>query len=74
MIRTSRLTSVVNVTAQTAGNDARVELTTVAYRSGCSATVKTIVGTDRTNCQKTVQNVTRPVIFNVKLIGAFRSE
>ena len=70
----SRLTFVETETARWDGNGARAMPTTGAFLSGCTATERTIVGTDRTNCQKTVQPAKKKVNGSAITGDAFPSK
>lgn len=71
MIRTSPLSCVDSGIVLLDGKDALVKPITVVYPNGCSAMAKMIVVTDRTNCPKIVQSVSRPETSSVKTIDAY---
>jgi len=70
-IQTNRLTCVDNGTVRLDGRDVRERPITGAYRNGCSATVRMIVVTARTSCQRTVRNVKRPRTISAKTTDVY---
>merc|ERR1719369_19083 len=59
MTVTSRLTAAGTETAQKAGEDAQVILTTDVSLNGCSAMARMTAEMEQMNCQRTVPNVKR---------------
>lgn len=69
----NRRTCAVNVIAPPVGNVALANRTIAAFRNGCSAMAKTIVGIIVMNYQKIVQFAKRKPISSVRTTDAFQS-